>query len=39
MTFLLSEDAAIRKQLQGITVTDQKATGEDSLREVNVWNA
>jgi hypothetical protein len=37
MTFLLSEDAAIRKQLQGINVTDQKATGEDTLREVNVW--
>jgi hypothetical protein len=37
MTFLLSEDAAIRKQLQGINVTDQKAAGEESLREVNVW--
>jgi hypothetical protein len=37
MTFLLGEDAAIRQLLQGITVIDQKATGENTPREVNVW--
>lgn len=37
MTFLLGEDAAIRQLLQGITVTDQKSTGENTNREVNVW--
>lgn len=37
MTFLLSEDAALRKRLQGITVTDQKAEGDDTPRQVGVF--
>ena len=37
MTFLLSEDKAVRQWLQGITVTDQKAEGEDTTRQVGVW--
>lgn len=37
MTFLLSEDDALRKYLQGITVHDQKATGDDVPRQVGVW--
>jgi hypothetical protein len=37
MTFLLSEDAALRKRLQGITVTDQKAEGDDVPRQVGVF--
>lgn len=37
MSFLLSEDAALRKQIEGVTVTDQKATGEDTPRPVRVY--
>lgn len=37
MTFLLSEDKALREKLSGITVTDQKADQTDSLRPVGVW--
>jgi hypothetical protein len=37
MTFLLSEDAALRQLLKGITVTDQKAAQDDTTREVGVW--
>jgi hypothetical protein len=37
MTLLLSEDAALRKRLQGITVTDQKAEGDDIPRQVGVF--
>jgi hypothetical protein len=37
MTFLLSEDKALRDRLRGVTVTDQKATSEDTTREVGVW--
>lgn len=37
MTFLLSEDKALRERLQGMKVTDQKADGENSLRDVGVW--
>jgi hypothetical protein len=37
MTFLLSEDEALRKYLQGITVSDQKASGDDVPRQVGVW--
>lgn len=37
MTFLLSEDKALRQLLQGLTVTDQKADGEDAPRQVGVW--
>jgi hypothetical protein len=37
MTFLLSEDKALREKLQGMTVQDQKATGDDRPRSVGVW--
>ena len=37
MTFLFSEDAAIRNWLNGMTVTDQKATGDGVPRQVRVW--
>lgn len=37
MTFLLGEDSALRQLLQGITVTDQKADGLETPREVGVW--
>jgi hypothetical protein len=37
MTFLLSEDKALREVLQGITVTDQKADGASTPRSVGVW--
>jgi hypothetical protein len=37
MTFLLSEDKALRERLQGLKVTDQKAAGETTLRDVGVW--
>lgn len=37
MTFLLSEDDALRKQIQGITVHDQRATGDDTPRQVGVF--
>ena len=37
MTFLLSEDKALRERLQGMKVTDQKAAGETTLRDVGVW--
>jgi hypothetical protein len=37
MTFLLSEDKALREALQGMVVTDQKAEGEEVNRPVGVW--
>lgn len=37
MTFLLSEDAALKHKLQGITVTDQTAGAADTPRQVGVW--
>jgi hypothetical protein len=37
MTFLLSEDEAIRNLLKDMVVTDQKATGTDTPRKVGVW--
>lgn len=37
MTFLISEDEALRNKLLGITVTDQKANGDSQPREVGVW--
>lgn len=37
MTFLLSEDKGLRERLQGITVSDQKADGGDTPRQVGVW--
>jgi hypothetical protein len=37
MTFLLSEDKALRERLQGMTVTDQKADEEGVSRPVGVW--
>jgi len=37
MTFLISEDEALRNKLLGITVTDQKAEGDTRPREVGVW--
>lgn len=37
MTFLLSEDEAIRNLLKDMTVTDQKATGTETPRKVGVW--
>jgi hypothetical protein len=37
MTFLLSEDKALRLWLQELTVNDQKADGLDVPRQVGVW--
>ena len=37
MTFLLSEDKALRENLQGVIVHDQKADGADTPRQVGVW--
>lgn len=37
MTFLLSEDKALRERLQGITVNDQRAEGDAAPRQVGVW--
>lgn len=38
MTFLLSEDKALRELLQGLTVQDQKADGSSAgARNVGVW--
>ena len=37
MTFLLSEDKALREKLSGITVTDQKSESQAIQREVGVW--
>ena len=37
MTFLLSEDKALRTKLQGMTVSDQKADSTDTARPVGVW--
>lgn len=37
MTFLLSEDKALRESLQGMTVTDQKAESQSLERPVGVW--
>jgi hypothetical protein len=37
MTFLLSEDAALRNVLQGVTVEDQKSENENTPRQVGVW--
>jgi hypothetical protein len=37
MTFLLAEDEALRNLLKGLVVTDQKATGEGTPRNVGVW--
>jgi hypothetical protein len=37
MTFLLSEDAALKHKLRGITVTDQTAADAETNRQVGVW--
>jgi hypothetical protein len=37
MTFLLSEDKALREKLQGMVVEDQKSNGDMSTRQVGVW--
>ncbi|CAB4123501.1 hypothetical protein UFOVP46_22 [uncultured Caudovirales phage] len=37
MTFLLSEDKALRLALQGMTVQDQKSDGDAIPRQVGVW--
>lgn len=37
MTFLLSEDKALRDLLKDMTVTDQKSTGTATPRKVGVW--
>lgn len=37
MTFILAEDNALRKKLQGIEVYDQKADTEGVARQVGVW--
>jgi hypothetical protein len=37
MTFLLSEDEALRNLLKDMVVTDQKATGNGTPRKVGVW--
>lgn len=37
MTFLLDEDLALRKKLQGIVVEDQRAQEDGKTRPVGVW--
>ena len=37
MTFLLSEDNALHKKLQGMIVSDQKSAGDNVDRQVGVW--
>jgi hypothetical protein len=37
MTFLISEDEALRKKLQGMVVSDQKATADGTPRSVGVF--
>ena len=37
MTFLLSEDQALRELLTGITVSDQKSVDDNQARVVGVW--
>lgn len=37
MTFLLSEDKALREKLQGMVVHDQKSDGQEQARPVQVW--
>lgn len=37
MTFLLSEDKALRQKLENIQVQDQRADAEGALRKVGVW--
>jgi hypothetical protein len=37
VTFLLSEDAALRSWLDGMTVTDQKTVTDGGPRQVGVW--
>jgi hypothetical protein len=37
MSFLLSEDKALREKLQGCTVTDQKSEGQGTPRTVRVY--
>jgi hypothetical protein len=37
MTFMLSEDNALRTRLQGMTVSDQKSQNEGVPRQVGVW--
>lgn len=37
MTFIISEDKALREKIQGMTVSDQKADGQDVPRQVGVW--
>lgn len=37
MTFLLSEDEALRERLQGMVVSDQKALNQNTTRDVGVW--
>lgn len=37
MSFLVNEDGALRKLLQGMTVTDQKSENEDKPRPVRVY--
>jgi hypothetical protein len=37
MTFLLSEDEALRKRLQGMVVHDQRATNDNTPRPVSVF--
>lgn len=37
MTFIISEDKALREKLQGMTVSDQKSDGQEIPRQVGVW--
>ena len=37
MTFIISEDEALRKKLQNITVSDQRSDADDTPRQVGVW--
>lgn len=37
MTYLLDEELALKKKLQGMTVTDQRAKADNKPRQVSVW--
>ena len=37
MTFMLTEDKALRQLMQGLTVMDQKSENEEAPRTVGVW--
>lgn len=37
MTYLLDEETALKKKLQGMTVQDQRSRADNKLRQVGVW--